>query len=154
MGCGESSVVCTAGLRFILKHPHRSAHRRVTWAFCTTYRQDLDSFIAEAHIHQLSFGFRRMVAAMMFIPVVERDIEAKHALVQMALCDSGLKGSTVKISFANRLPEVRLRLERNPSMLEDLLRCFSESTKAPGGTWITRIGGSSPFHAVAQTSSH
>ena len=56
--------------------------------------------------------FRLLVARLFQIPVTERSIEAKHALVRMALYDYGLKGSTVNNSFSSRLLELRNRLER------------------------------------------
>ena len=69
------------------------------------------------------------------ISIMERSIEAKHALVKMALYDAGLKGSTVKIYFANRLPEMRAAILREPRVLEEVLECFQEvrnHSLAPG----------------------
>ena len=111
---------------FLLR-PERLLHHRVTWLFCEVYRLDLDAFISGTPMNQLSHGFRRLVAAMLFLPIVERSIEAKHALVKMALYDAGMKGSTLRISFSNRLPQLRAQLERSPGMFKELLECFQRA---------------------------
>ena len=54
---------------------------------------------------------------------------------RMTLFDSGLQGGTVEISFANRLPETRLQITRDPRVLGQLLRCFQPARHhglAPG----------------------
>ena len=59
----------------------------------------------------------------MSIPVTEGSIEAKHALVKMALCDSGLKGSTVEIRSSNRVPELRQQIQRDPAERGIIVMC-------------------------------
>ena len=115
------------GFDLFLQRPFRAVHHRITWIICHIYRKDLEAFIEGTPLAQLSFGFRLVVAKLFFILIVERSIEARHALVQMALYDSGLKGSTVNISFSNRLPEWRLRLQQDPSLMEKLVRAFEEA---------------------------
>ena len=70
------------------------------------------------------------VAKFVVIPTVDRSIDAKHALF-----DSGLQGSTVELSFANRLPETRLQITRDPRVLGQLLHGFQQTRHhalAPG----------------------
>ncbi len=81
------------------RNPVQVAHHRVTWRICHHYHLDLQKFIDGASLSELSADFQWQVAALFFVPVTERSIEAKHALVKMALFDAGLKGSTVKISL-------------------------------------------------------
>ncbi len=115
------------GLAAFNEHPVQAAQHRVTWRICHLFWTDLQDFINGAPLSRLSAGFQRQVATLLLVPVTERSVEAKHALVKMALFDSGLKGSTVKISFANRLPELRARIQREPEVVQRLLHWFAQA---------------------------
>ena len=78
------------GLSSLTHHILREVHHRVTWTFCNILRPDFAVFIAGTALVQLSRQFRRWVSKLLFIPVTERPVKVKHALVQMALFDAVL----------------------------------------------------------------
>ena len=106
------------------RHDDAHSHHPISVRFAVTLRSDLDHFIAGAELLSLSLAFQEGVAEFLFIPVVERSIEQKHALVKMALHSCGLKGSTVRVSFASRLPELHQFLLHCPHQMPCLLDCF------------------------------
>ena len=102
-------------------------HHTLTITFCCSLRQDLDKFIDGTAALCLSQPFQEALAQLLFIPVSERSIESKHALVRGALQRSGLKGSTVRLSFANRMPELHTYLHNNYDQMPCLLECFEKA---------------------------
>ena len=109
--------------------PEIKAHHRLTVLMCYRYAGQLDKFIQGASLASLSRDFQLVIATFMLIPIVERSIERKHALVKMALYSSHMKGSAVHISLSNRLPILASLLERMPALMEALLECFDEARK-------------------------
>ena len=108
-------------------NPIREAHHPLTVRFCCDLKEDLQKFIHGTSLRSLSQDFQIQVSKLLFVPVTERSIERKHSLVQGALHRSGLKGSTVRVSFANRLPELQKALEERPQLFDTLISCFERA---------------------------
>ena len=102
-------------------------HHPLTLRFCCDLAEDLQRFIHGVPLKTLTKEFQLEVAKLLFVPVTERSIERKHSLVRGALHRSGLKGSTVRVSFANRLPELQQKLEEKPNLFETLIACFERA---------------------------
>ena len=66
----------------------------------------------------------RMVLPLKFVPIVERYIEAQHALVKRSVPH---RHAPVMVSLAVRLPRLEDSLQKEPSMVQDLLDCFDKS---------------------------
>ena len=115
------------GRELFQQNPEAPWHHSLTLTMCCRLRDDLDKFIAGSDMLCLSQAFQEVVAQLLFIPVSERTIEQKHALVTMALHKSGLKGSTVRLSFANRIPELHSYLNKHYDEMPKLLDCFAQA---------------------------
>ena len=82
-------------------------------------RQQLEAYAFRgAHLEELP-ELLKLALQMGLMPITERCIEMRHSLVKMAL---GVKKKThpVRVSLANRLPELNARLQATPSILPSL----------------------------------
>ena len=128
----EKARKCAAeGLRLFLLQPRHELHHRLTWLVCVTWRDELDKFIAGDSLQNCCRPFQLLIARLLMVPIVERSIEAKHALAKIALQSSHMHGSAVRMSLSNRLPEFARQLQQNPSLFNTLLDCLLDECRIP-----------------------
>lgn len=89
----------------------------------------LDRFLAGEALSALP-ALEKAVAQFMFMPVVERYIEAGHAAIKKKTLGRQWKGrSAVVISMARRLPDLLSHIKKHPDMLHDIALCFARARR-------------------------
>ena len=115
--------------------PRKELHHRATWKWLAPgcgLRLQVEAFIGGVARMELEAFARRAIAEFRFIPVVESNIEGKHARVKN---ESAWNLGPVRVSLANRLFMLERRFAANPESLRSFCEYFEQSrviNKIPG----------------------